>query len=149
MHYYRAARFGRIPARSGVRWLDPWMSKDPPSDPLARLGEKIDKAQLGRAKGRSADCGQGAQHGIGFGYRIGIELVVAVILATGLGWAFDRWLGRGHWGLIVMFFLGVAAGMLNVYRAVSGMGMAIGYRPRSEDAAGSKQKRDPWEDEDC
>ena len=125
------------------------MSKDPSSDPLARLGEKIDEAQLGRATGRSADSGQGAQQGIGFGYRIGIELVVAVILATALGWAFDRWLGRGHWGLIVMFFLGVAAGMLNVYRAVSGMGMAIGYRPRSEDAAGSKQKRDPWEDEDC
>ena len=74
------------------------MSEVPPSDPLARLSEKIDKEQLGRAKERGARSAEGAQQGIGFGYRVGIELVGAVIIATGLGWAFDRWLGRGHWG---------------------------------------------------
>jgi len=125
------------------------MSEDPPSDPLARLGEKIDRAQLERTTGRSAKSGPSAQHGIGFGYRVGIELVAAVIIAAGLGWAFDRWLGRGHWGLIVMFFLGVAAGMLNVYRAVSGLGMAIGYRPHSDEGAGSRQTKDAWDDEEC
>lgn len=125
------------------------MSEVPPSDPLARLSEKIDKEQLGRAKERGARSAEGAQQGIGFGYRVGIELVGAVIIATGLGWAFDRWLGRGHWGLVVMFFLGVAAGMLNVYRAVSGMDMAVGYRRRGGDNAGSKRMRDPWDDEDC
>jgi ATP synthase protein I len=125
------------------------MSEDPPSDPLARLGERIDKAQLERGAGRSADSGPNAQRGIGFGYKVGIELVAAVIIATGLGWAFDRWLGKGHWGLIVMFFLGVAAGMLNVYRAVSGLGMAIGYRQRSEDSAGSNQTKGAWDDEEC
>ena len=51
--------------------------------------------------------------------------------------------------MIVMFFLGVAAGMLNVWRAVSGMGMAVGYRRRGGDNAGSKRKRDPWDDEDA
>jgi len=125
------------------------MSEDPPPDPLARLGEKIDKAQLARAPVRSAGGGSSAQQGIALGFRIGIELVAAVVVATGLGWAFDRWLGRGHWGMIVMFFLGIAAGMLNVYRAVTGMGMAIGYRWRSEGGAGPRQTRDRWDDEEC
>jgi ATP synthase protein I len=125
------------------------MDEDPPPEALARLSEKIDKARSGSARQPSAGNGPNVQQGMALGFRIGIELVVAVVVATGLGWAFDRWLGKGHWGLIVMFFLGVAAGMLNVYRAVSGMGMAIGYRQPSEAGAGSKQTKDPWDDEDC
>jgi ATP synthase protein I len=125
------------------------MSEDPPPDPLARLAEKIDRAQSGRAPRPSASGGSGAQQGIALGFRIGIELVAAVIVASGLGWAIDRWLGTRPWAMIVMFFLGVAAGMLNVYRAVTGMGVAIGYRRRSEGGTGSRQTRDPWDDEDC
>ena len=68
------------------------------------------------------------QQGLGLGFRIGIELVVAVVVATGLGWAIDRWLGTRPWGMIVLFFLGVAAGMLNVYRAVTGISGPVGYR---------------------
>ena len=30
--------------------------------------------------------------------------------------------------MVVFFFLGVAAGMLNVYRAVAGLGGAVGFR---------------------
>ncbi len=41
----------------------------------------------------------------------------------------DKWLGTRPWGMVVFFFLGVAAGMLNVYRAVAGMGGAVGFRP--------------------
>jgi ATP synthase protein I len=126
------------------------MSEDPPPDPLARLAEKIERAQSGGAPVRKAGGGPGVQQGVALGFRIGIELVAAVIVATGLGWAFDRWLGKGHWGMIVMFFLGVAAGMLNVYRAVTGMGMAVGYRRSNEDGiAGSGPTRNGWDDEEC
>jgi hypothetical protein len=35
--------------------------------------------------------------------------------------------------MIVMFFLGVATGMYNVYRAITGQGAAVGFRrPRGE-----------------
>jgi len=125
------------------------MSEDPPPDPLARLAEKIDRARAARTPVRSGGGGPGVQQGIALGFRIGIELVAAVIVATGLGWAFDRWLGTRPWGMIVMFFLGVAAGMLSVYRAVAGMGMAVGYRRHNEGGVGAGPARNAWDDEEC
>src|SRR5438552_13027158 len=106
------------------------MSEGRSPDPLARLGERIDEARAGRARRQPAASDRSAvQQGLGLGFRIGIELVVAVVVATGVGWAFDHWLGTRPWGMIVLFFLGVAAGMLNVYRAVTGISAVAGYRP--------------------
>jgi len=62
--------------------------------------------------------------GFGMAFRIGVELVAALIVGVGIGLLLDRWLGSTPWFLIVFFFLGAAAGVLNVYRAASGMGPA-------------------------
>src|SRR5919109_1257820 len=122
------------------------MSEGGPPDPLARLGERIDKARAERVRTQPAVGDRSAlQQGLGFGFRIGIELVVAIGVATGLGWAIDRWLGTRPWGLIVLFFLGVAAGMLNVYRAVSGISTPVGYREPGADSAGARPGQDPWD----
>ena len=121
------------------------MSDEPP-DPLARLGDRIDKARAERVQRQpTAISPSTTQHGLGLGLRIGIELVVAIGVATGLGWAIDRWFGTRPWGIVVLFFFGVAAGMLNVYRAVTGTGGAVGYRPPAESGRGPSQ----WDDEDC
>src|SRR5271165_1852834 len=123
------------------------MSEGGPRDPLARLGEEIDKARAGRVERRPVVGDRSAaQQGLGLGFRIGIELVVAIVVATGLGWAIDRWLGTRPWGMIVLFFLGVAAGMLNVYRAVTGVSGPVGYRRGDKADVGSKSQ---WDDEDC
>ena len=115
------------------------MSDGRPPDPLARLGEEIDKARAERVRRQPVAADRSnLQQGLGLGFRIGIELVVAVAVATALGWAIDRWLGTRPWGMIVLFLLGVAAGMLNVYRAVTGVSGAAGYR-------GPPKRRD----EDC
>ena len=82
------------------------------------------------------------------GLRIGVELVVAIVVATGLGWAIDRWVGTGPWGMIVLFFLGVAAGMLNVYRAVTGIRTAVGYRTSGAPNPGKGRAEDKWDDEE-
>jgi ATP synthase protein I len=122
------------------------MSDGRPPDPLARLGDGIDKARAERVRREPVAADRSnLQQGLGLGLRIGIELVVAVVVATGLGWAIDRWIGTGPWGMIVLFFLGVAAGMLNVYRAVTGISRAAGYRRRDEGTASTGQ----WDDEDC
>src|SRR5215472_964005 len=105
------------------------MSEREPPDPLAGLGERIDRARAERVREQATVGDRSAvQQGVGFGLRIGIELVVAIGVATGLGWVIDRWLGTQPWGIIVLFFLGIAAGMLNVYRAVSGIRAPVGYR---------------------
>lgn len=131
----------------------PEMSEDPPPDPLARLGERLDKARAGRVPVRQPNANPGLQQGLALGFRIGIELVTAVVVCVGLGWAIDRWLGTRPWVMLVMFFLGIAAGMLNVYRAVTRTGGAVGYgRSGSEgaDAAGAGRAKRKWDDdEDC
>ena len=48
----------------------------------------------------------------------------SLIVAIGIGWWFgrflDRWLGTSPWLMTVFLVLGLAAGVLNVYRTVSG-----------------------------
>jgi ATP synthase protein I len=124
------------------------MSERPP-DPLGRLGEQIDKARAERVRRQPAIVDRSAmQQGLGLGFRIGIELVVAVVVATGLGWAIDHWFGTRPWGIIVLFFLGVAAGMLNVYRAVAGISTPAGYRRPGENGAGTGAAKDGWDDDE-
>jgi ATP synthase protein I len=123
------------------------MSESRPPDPLERLGEEIDKARAERVRRQPAVADRSAlQQGLGLGVRIGIELVVAIVVSTGVGWAIDRWFGTRPWGIIVLFFLGVAAGMLNVYRAVIGVRGPVGYRTGDTATAAPKGQ---WDDEDC
>ena len=67
--------------------------------------------------------------GFGMAFRVGVELVSALIVGVGIGLLLDRWLGTAPWFLVLFFFLGAAAGVLNVYRAASGLGLAAGYQP--------------------
>jgi ATP synthase protein I len=98
------------------------MSQSRPPDPLRRLGEEIDQARsrAGRGEPAGGDITSGGT-ALGFGLRVGIELVAALCVGVGLGLLADHYFG-GHWGLIVGFFLGSAAGVVNVFRAVGSMG---------------------------
>ncbi len=67
--------------------------------------------------------------GMGVAFAIASHLVAGLAGGAAIGYFLDRWLDTSPWCLVAFFFLGSAAGMLNVYRMVSGMGMALGYRP--------------------
>ena len=124
------------------------MSEEP-SDALKRLGERIDKARAEHVPRQPVAVDRSAlQSGLGLGFRIGIELVVAIAVATAVGWAIDRWLGTKPWGMIVLFFLGVAAGMLNVYRAVTGINVPVGYRRLGGDEVAGQMAKDDWDDDE-
>ncbi len=47
---------------------------------------------------------------------VGLSFVLAIVIGAGVGLLLDRWLGWGHWGFFVFFFLGLVAGIMNVYR---------------------------------
>ena len=114
---------------------------------MKELGRRLDEARHAQGGARGPERKDGPPSfgsALAFAWRIGIELVVAIAVGTGLGWAIDRWFGTKPWGMIVMFFLGVAAGMMNVWRAVTGQGMAVGYRQQQKKAAA----KDDWDDED-
>ena len=48
---------------------------------------------------------------------VGFSFVLAIVIGAGIGLLIDRWVGRGHWGFFIFFFIGLAAGVVNVYRA--------------------------------
>jgi F0F1-type ATP synthase assembly protein I len=50
---------------------------------------------------------------------VGLSFVFAIVIGTWLGRVLDRWLGTAPLFFISCFFLGLAAGVLNVYRTVS------------------------------
>ena len=65
--------------------------------------------------------------GMALAGRVTTELVAGVVVGTFVGWAFDNWLGTAPTLMVVFFFLGSAAGMMNVWRALTGRGMAAGF----------------------
>ena len=65
--------------------------------------------------------------GMAMAGRVTTELVAGVVVGTFIGWAFDNWLGTTPMLMVVFFFLGSAAGMMNVWRALTGRGMAVGF----------------------
>ena len=58
---------------------------------------------------------------MGSAFKLGTELVAAVIVGTIIGFILDNWFGTKPWFIVIFFFLGAAAGMLNVIRAASKM----------------------------
>lgn len=97
------------------------MATEPPPPNLDDLERRLKKARP-EPVGVGADAADRPQ-AMGLASRVAVELVSALAVGVGLGWLIDYWLGTGPWGMVVMFFVGAAAGMLNVYRAVEGLGL--------------------------
>ena len=58
---------------------------------------------------------------MGSAFRLGTELVAAVVVGTIIGFILDTWFGTKPWLIIVFFFLGSVAGILNIIRTAKGM----------------------------
>ena len=58
---------------------------------------------------------------MGVAFKLGTELVAAVAVGTIIGFILDSWFDTKPWLIIIFFFLGAAAGMLNVIRAANKM----------------------------
>ena len=58
---------------------------------------------------------------MGTAFKLGTELVAAVVVGTIIGFILDNWFDTKPWLIIIFFFLGAIAGMLNVIRAANRM----------------------------
>ena len=58
---------------------------------------------------------------MGSAFKMSTELVSAVAVGTIIGFILDSWFDTKPWFIIIFFFLGAAAGMLNVIRAANKM----------------------------
>ena len=75
--------------------------------------KKIDKDNLIQ-KGRNAAS-------LGKALKISTELVAAVVVGSTIGFLLDNWFGTKPMLTICFFFMGVAAGILNVFKSAKKM----------------------------
>ena len=79
---------------------------------------KIAKSKLQKDKTQNSD-----KKGVFLGnaFKLGTELVAAVIVGTIIGFILDNWFGTKPILIIVFFFFGAAAGIVNVVKAARRM----------------------------
>ena len=58
---------------------------------------------------------------MGNAFKLGTELVASVAVGTIIGFILDSWFDTKPWLIIIFFFLGAAAGMMNVIRTANRM----------------------------
>ena len=103
------------------------MTERKPPDSLEALDAGLREAERRQAEAKPREPGAaGGMSGLGFAWRVGLELVSALIVGVAIGYMLDRWLGTRPWLLILFFILGSAAGLLNVFRLTSGLGGTVG-----------------------
>lgn len=90
------------------------------------LASRIASAKRSRAAedNRALANGSHDTNGMARGMRIGTEFVAAIVIGGILGYLIDLGLGTSPWGLLIMFMMGFAAGILNVTRAVAELNAA-------------------------
>jgi ATP synthase protein I len=112
------------------------MEKDGGPSPLRDLDARL-RALRSRQAPRGEETAKegGDGRGVGAaGVQVGIELFGGVLGGLLIGYGLDYWLGTAPVLLIVFFFLGAAAGMLNAYRHI----MRAGREPGADGPEGRK-----------
>ncbi len=121
------------------------MSDEKTPQSLEHLDARLKQAAAGRQPSASEGMAtaEGSSSGFGMAFRIGTELVAALVVGVGIGLLLDNWLNTAPWFMVVFFFVGAAAGILNVYRAASGIGLGPGYGKPRERGPGNEEQDGP------
>ena len=89
------------------------MPKDPFKNRLEIAKTKISKKNLYNKKNDPSP--------IGTAFKLSTELVSAVAVGTIIGFILDNWFGTKPWLILIFFFVGVIAGVLNVIKSAKNM----------------------------
>ena len=81
------------------------------------------RLKIAKSKIKKQDLSNNEKRGsfMGNAFKLGTELVASVGVGTIIGFILDSWFGTKPWLIIIFFFLGAAAGMLNVIRTANRM----------------------------
>ena len=85
------------------------MSKDPFKTRLEIAKKRVNKRNLINKKQNPSS--------IGAAFKLSTELISAVAVGTIIGFILDNWFGTKPWLILIFFFVGVVAGILNVFRS--------------------------------
>ena len=89
------------------------MSKDTFKTRLEIAKSKIFKKNLYKDKDPPSS--------IGTAFKMSTELVSAVVVGTIIGFILDKTFGTKPWLILIFFFVGVVAGIINVVRSAKNM----------------------------
>ena len=70
---------------------------------------------------KNKDSKQSSSSNIGVAFKLSTEMVAAVVVSTIIGFILDNWFGTKPWLILIFFFVGVVAGILNVIRSAKNM----------------------------
>jgi ATP synthase protein I len=122
-------------------------TRSKPDQSLAALRQKIqhaDEVREEKAKQGERNRSHLPAEMMALVGRIATEMVAGLAVGGFIGWMLDAWLGTSPLMMIVLFFLGAGAGMLNIWRMASGHGLKIGYfdhQPTANEADQHEQDR--------
>ena len=75
---------------------------------------KIAKSKIDK---NTADSNKIGPSSLGMAMKLSTEMVAAVVVGTIIGFILDTWFDSKPWFIIIFFFVGVAAGITNVFRS--------------------------------
>ena len=89
------------------------MSKDPFKTRLEIAKKKASKRDINNRKHNPSP--------IGTAFKLSTELVSAVVVGTIIGFILDKTFGTKPWLILIFFFVGVIAGIINVIKSAKNM----------------------------
>ena len=79
------------------------------------------KIAKNKAKSRKSSKNQESSSNMGTAFKMSTELVSAVVVGTIIGFILDNWFGTKPWLILIFFFVGVIAGIMNVVKSAKRM----------------------------
>ena len=89
------------------------MSKQSFKTRLEIAKKKISNKNVGSKNEKNSNFGEA--------FKMSTELVAAVVVGTIIGFILDEWFGTKPWLILIFFFVGVIAGILNVIKSAKNM----------------------------
>jgi|TARA_B100000965_G_scaffold394242_1_gene406148 Uncharacterized protein conserved in bacteria len=74
-----------------------------------------------KAKSLKTPKNEVASSSMGTAFKMSTELVSAVVVGTIIGFILDNWFGTKPWLILIFFFVGVIAGIMNVIKSAKRM----------------------------
>ena len=79
------------------------------------------KIAKNKVKSRKSLKNSKSSSSMGTAFKLSTELVSAVVVGTIIGFILDNWFGTKPWLILIFFFVGVIAGIMNVVKSAKRM----------------------------
>ena len=79
------------------------------------------KIAKNKVKSKKSLKSEDSSSSMGTAFKMSTELVSAVVVGTIIGFILDNWFGTKPWLILIFFFVGVIAGIMNVFKSAKKM----------------------------